>query len=412
MPIGLFEAEKRGRTSEEDILTSKVFGILSKVNREKVLGVILNEFGAHISSEELIHANFDLWKDYNGTIPDVSIESNSYLIFIECKLNSPISIEQLKREYKEGAKTDKEFRLISLTKDYVQPTEIREFSRENPNVSWMNWQGINAKLRGLDLSQLDEISKELVTDLADLLGSQGMRGFAGFEPKIVKDVMQGTTARWTYLGEIPILIGELRGLLESENIELKTMSGNWFHRDGRATRLDSSDDWVMTHLTFAFGLKEWPFSRFWDDSYLYVRFYLDDDEDCKILIGYTIRTKGNTSNQDIIFNKKDKICKELGDNNKNLILIDPWWETNVSYYTGEDLQPELLNREDLDDVYRTELSDVISYEEMFQPNLISRISQSLIDFANLAIKLNITPTELSSETSEDPQEDIQEDETN
>jgi len=145
---------------------------------------------------------------------------------------------------------------------------------------------------------------------------------------------------------------------------------------------------------------------------LYVRFYLDDDEDCKILVGYTIRTKGNTSNQDVIFNKKDKICKELSNNNKNLILVIPWWETGTSCYTGEDLQPELLNRENLNDVYRTELSDIISYEEMFQPNLISRISQSLVDFANLAIKLNITPTELSSETSEDPQEDIQEDDTN
>ena len=408
MPIGLFEAEKRGRRGEEDILTSKVFGILSKVNREKVLGAILNEFGAHISSEELIHANIDLWKNYNGTIPDVSIESNSYLIFIECKLNSPISIEQLKREYKEGVKTEKEFRLISLTKDYVQPTEIIEFSRENPNVSWMNWQGINAKLRGLDVSQLDDISKELVSDLADLLGSKGMRGFAGFEPKIVKDVMQGTTARWTFLGEVPILIGELRGRLESENIQLKTMTGKKFHRDGRGTKLDSSDDWIMTHLTFVFGLKEWPFSKFWDDSYLYVRFYLDDDEDCKILVGYTIRTKGNESNQDIIFNKKDEICKELSNNDKNLVLVSPWWETNTTCYAGEDLKPELLDREVLDDVYRTELSDIISYEEMFQPNLISRISQSLIDFAKLAIKLNITPTELSSETSEDPQEDIQE----
>jgi len=381
LPIGLFEAEKRGRTGAEDVLTSKVFGVLSKVNREKVLGAILNEFGARISSEELIHANIELWKDYNGTIPDVSIESNSYLIFIECKLNSPISIEQLKREYKEGIKTDKEFRLISLTKDYVQPTEIREFRRENPNVSWMNWQGINAKLRGLDLSQLDDISKELVSDLADLLGSQGMRGFAGFEPKIVKDVMQGTTARWTFLGEIPILIGELSGLLESENIELKTMTGNWFHRDGRATRQDSPYDWIMTHLTFAFGLKEWPFSKFWDDSYLYVRFYLDDDEDCKILVGYTIRTKGNKSNQNIIFNKKDDICKELSDNDKNLILVSPWWETNTTCYTGEDLKPELLNRENLDDVYSTELSDVISYEEMFQQNLNSRIGQSLIELA-------------------------------
>jgi len=79
--------------------------------------------------------------------------------------------------------------------------------------------------------------------------------------------------------------------------------------------------------------------------------------------------------------------------------------------TGEDLQPELLNREDLEDIYRTELSDIISYEEMFQSNLIKRISQSLIYFANLAIKLNITPAELSSETSEDPHEDIQEDDT-
>jgi len=206
--------------------------------------------------------------------------------------------------------------------------------------------------------------------------------------------MQGTLAMEEYFNEIAIFIGELRGLLEVHEIEMKTASGVWFKRDGRATRIDSSREWVTTYLTFAFGKKEWLFSSFWDDSYLFVRFYLDDDEECKMLFGYSIRTKGNDNNQNLILMKKDEIISYLRENNEILLLVEPWSEMNYEYFSGEDLKPDILNREILDDVYRTELCNMISFEELSSPNLINDIRNKLINIADFIIKIGITPNEL------------------
>jgi len=180
-PLVCSRLKKRGKTSDEDILTSKVFGILSKIDKTLVLGQILKEVGVIIPCDELVEAEITLWEDYNGTVPDVSIETTSNLVFIECKLNSPISIEQLKREYNEGMKFGKNFRLLCLTKDYVEPSEIKSLKSSFPEIVWMNWQSINAQLRSPNLGSLDDISYGLIQDLADLLGSQGLRGFAGFK---------------------------------------------------------------------------------------------------------------------------------------------------------------------------------------------------------------------------------------
>jgi len=50
LPVSLFEAEKRGRTGDEDVLTSKVFGVLSKVDR-MVLDLSLGDAGCEEREE-------------------------------------------------------------------------------------------------------------------------------------------------------------------------------------------------------------------------------------------------------------------------------------------------------------------------------------------------------------------------
>jgi len=406
MPVSLFEAEKRGKTGEEDILTSKVFGILSRIDRKNILGQMIEKIGVIISPDEIENADIELWKDYNGTAPDVSIETNSHLIFIECKLGSSISIEQLRREYNEGVKSRKKFNLICLTKDYVEPGEVIELKNEFSCIHWMNWQTINAQLRSVSNISLDKISKELISDLSDLLDSMDLRGFAGFDRKAVQEVWKGTQSMNEYFSEIAIFIGELRGLLETENIEFKSQSGTYNKRDGRGTKLDSPEEWVTSYLTFAFGLKEWPFSSYWNDSYFFVRFYLDSMmPDCKMLIGYTIRTKGNNINQEILFEKRNLICSELKKNNKTLALIEPWSEFNLVTYSGDDLKPDLLSRENLDDYYRTELSHVISLEDLCRKDLIKIIYTNLLELNKMVINIGITPMELTSEITEDIEEE-------
>ncbi len=394
LPISLFEAEKRGRKSEEDILTSKVFGILSKVDRTVMLNQFLEEVGISIPSNELVQSELELWKDYNGTIPDVSIESENNLIFIECKLGSQIRIEQLKREYSEGIESSKKFILICLTKDCVEPLEISQLKQEYDNIEWTNWQTINAQLRKVDVTSLDNISKGLLSDLADLLGSKSLRGFAGFNKKEVRHIMNGTASKENYFNEIVIFIDELRGLLELENLELKKERGFWVHRDGMGKKIDSPMEWITTHLTFPFGLKEWSFSYFWSDSYLFVRFYLDDDEDAKLLIGYSVRIDNNQTNQELVSKKSKQICIELKKMGKKLVLSEPYSETDYEEYSGEDLKTDLLKEENLEKIYRAEFCHSLSFEELFQPNLLTVTRDHLLEFAEFAHKLGITPNDL------------------
>lgn len=209
MPISLFEAEKRGRKGEEDILTSKVFGILSKVDGKKILQNFLKVIGVSIPLNELANAEIELWKDYNGTVPDVSIETQSNIIFIECKVNSPVSIEQLKRELVEANKFRKSVNLICLTKDFIEPNEVKQLKQDYPEIIWTNWQTINSLLRNTELNKLDELSNNLISDLSDFLGSKGYRGFAGFKKDDVQNIMNGNASMHTFFNEISIYIGEL-----------------------------------------------------------------------------------------------------------------------------------------------------------------------------------------------------------
>ena len=113
--MSIFEAEVRHRTGDEDILTSRVFGTLSIVDKHTVLAPFLASLGLSLAGEEIPSLTISLWKAYGDTEPDVIIESSAQLIFIEAKLGSPASCEQLEREYKHGRKAKDRFSLFLLT---------------------------------------------------------------------------------------------------------------------------------------------------------------------------------------------------------------------------------------------------------------------------------------------------------
>lgn len=405
--IGPFEAEARGKEKDEDILTSRVFGIFNRVDKVTVLGTIFNKLGINVPEEELKQAEIRLWEAHDGTIPDAEIKTKSSLVFVEDKLESPLIVEQLKREYKAGSVSKKIFYLLCITKHFLEPPEIEETRTACPQIRWMNWQGLNAILRRISESkQLDITSKGLIADLLKVLNSKGLRGFAGFREKDVKEIAKGTGSMFSYFNEIGIFIRELRSQLESHGIELKTRKGSWFHRDGRGTRLKQPDDWVTCHLTFAFGVKEWPFRSFWSSSYLFVRFYLSDEEEDPIVFGYSIRTKGNKTNTDAFIDKRQEICSYLEESETiGLVLVRPWWECNYDSYSPDEIVTDLFQRENLENVFRTEFCSAAESEEFSQRKLLKVVRDGFLKLKDVVSKLGLEPKIEEEEEEEGPQEE-------
>jgi len=90
---------------------------------------ILGNAGADVSNPDRVKIpslSVSLWKVYGDTEPDVIIESTTQLIFIEAKLGSSASCEQLEREYKHGRKAKDRFSLFLLTKDFSEPEAMKE----------------------------------------------------------------------------------------------------------------------------------------------------------------------------------------------------------------------------------------------------------------------------------------------
>jgi hypothetical protein len=392
MSVGPFEAEVRGKEKEEDILTSRLFGILNRVDKVIVLGRILRKLGVDVPNEELRQAEIRLWEEHDGTIPDAVIETKSNLIFVECKLESPLIFEQLKRECHAGSKKGKDFHLLCITKHFMEPPEIREAKTRFPQIKWTSWQELNASLRRInELRQLDMTSKGLLNDLVKILNSKGLRGFAGFKEKEFKEITKGTNSMIAYFNEMSIFIRELCSQLDSSGIELKTRKGSWFHRDGRGTSLDRPDDWVTCHLTFAFGAKDWPFVDFWRSNYLFVRFYLLPEED-PVVFGYSIRAKGNEANIDALIEKRKEICSYLKSSKHiGLVFIRPWWECNYDVFSHDEIVPELFQRENLENVFRTEFCCVANNKEFSQRKLLTVVKDVLVELKDTVSKMDLLP---------------------
>ena len=180
----IFEAEIRGKEKEEDKLTSKVFGIFNVVDKPLVLGKILEKIGITIPKKEIENAEIQLWEKHGECIPDAVIKTKSNLIFVESKLDSPLSLEQLKTEYKQGMKESDSFYLLCITKHFDVPQEIESLREElkTDMIFWTSWQNLYTYLLPIEKSvNLDKTSKALIKELRRLFEAKRLRGFSGFK---------------------------------------------------------------------------------------------------------------------------------------------------------------------------------------------------------------------------------------
>ena len=305
MPI--FEAEVRHRTGDEDVLTSRIFGTLSIVDKHTVLAPFLASLGLSLTEKEIPSLSVSLWKVYGDTEPDVTIESSTQLIFIEAKLGSSASSEQLEREYKHGRKAKDRFSLFLLTKDFSKPEAVKEalgqLSPHFPDakITWVRWQQIYAILKEItQREEVDTISRSLVSDLLSLLVSKGLRGTIGLKKQWLQKVMASQESISLLCDEISIFVQELNYQAGEEGLKPVTPGGTMSNidRDGRGSTLGDPSNWFPKYFEFAYRDEGWPLTvtQFYH-RHLYVRFYLGRGE---VHVGFIITASGGKAQQDIL----------------------------------------------------------------------------------------------------------------
>lgn len=226
--MGIFEAEIRGHTGEEDILTSRVFGILEILDRTQFLLPILKQCGISLEQDSKPeNISFSYWEKMGKRTPDVILKDKSTLIFIECKLDAPLDIHQLTEEYEDGMKARKDFWLIAITRDWVEPLQIQQAKEilmkkkngvKEPHIQWVNWQTIYVILKK-NAKNGNQTEKKLIEALLGLLEAKKLRGFDKFDEKLLDDVASVCYPGWTeFLDECSAFLETLKSRLESKNI--------------------------------------------------------------------------------------------------------------------------------------------------------------------------------------------------
>lgn len=303
--MSIFEAEVRHRAGDEDVLTSRIFGALSIVDKRTVLAPFLTDLGLSLAEEEIPSLSVSLWNAYGDTEPDVIIESSAQLVFIEVKLGSSASCEQLEREYKHGRKAKDKFSLFLVTRDFREPEAVGEalgaLSAHFPDakITWIRWQQIYAILKEIaQREDVDTVSRNLVNDLLSLLSAKGLRGTVGIKEKWLQEVMASQKSLSLLCDEIGIFIQELNYRAGEEGLKPVTPGGTSSNidRDGRGSSLGDPSNWFPKYFEFAYKDESWAVTQFFH-RHLYVRFYLGRSE---VHVGFIIIASSGKAQQDIL----------------------------------------------------------------------------------------------------------------
>jgi hypothetical protein len=223
--MGLYEAEVRGYTGEEDILTSRVFGTLDVLDRSKFLLPFLQS--CDVELPETVNPDsirFTFWETCGKRTPDVVIRDSSFLLFVENKLGSPVDNQQLRDEYVEGLRLSNGFRLLVVTANHTRPDKVdqaieqlRGEGFEQPRIAWTNWQQIYSFLRrNRHLGNATEA--KVISDLLAFMEAKGLSTFVGFDQTALKNVSELWPSVNGYLGACSAFFGALANRLQGEGI--------------------------------------------------------------------------------------------------------------------------------------------------------------------------------------------------
>lgn len=392
--MSIFEAEIRRRTGDEDLLTSKVFGTLNILDRQIILASFLKSIGVSLKEEEIPSLKMKLWSTYTDTEPDVIIESTEQLIFLEIKLDSPVSHEQLVREYKRGKKAKSTFSLFLITKDSQLPPAINyaqeQLSSEFPDVriSWIRWQQIYSIIKEIrNTDGIDAVSCSLLSEILRLLEAKRLRGFMGIKAEWMKKVVASQEHLSSLYDEMAILVQDLNNRVIQYDIAPFTIGGSASNidRDGRGVSLGEPSGWVTTFIDFTYKDVKWPVTTF-SHRHLFVSFHLDEED---IFVGFVIACNKGIPQQDIL-DTQPRLFKKLQEDPLIEASLIPFSYKSREEWTTIDTSTA-LDVEKLSKFLWLELQYKVPITDLKDTSGLEKVLKLLVTLRNLINEVGLQP---------------------
>lgn len=383
--MGLFEAEVRSHTGEEDILTSRVFGTLEILDRTKFLIPVLKQCGVQLSLETVPESfTFNYWKGMGKRIPDVILENKLNLIFFENKLNASLAIHQLVEEYEDGIGCRKNFWLIAITSDWTEPPEVQK-SREilikkgikGPRIQWVNWQKIYAILHS-SAKNGSQTEVKLIGDLLLLLKAKGLSLFTGFEEAQLSSVAALWPKAVNFLEGCSAFFGTLSSRLHEKNITCI--------EKGYIQEVVQTGWRAMGLQDFAYWLPRGIAIRAWDNEWkekdasqgLLIRFRLNPLE---LDAGYRLNVSiGNKILGQWLTEvaRRRPLVETLRELSHCSVSYYDWDYVLLNRVAGDSLSEEAFGLEALTKASYVVIGRVFREEEIASPKLLDEVEECLV----------------------------------
>lgn len=381
--MGLFEAEVRGHTGEEDILTSRVFGTLEILDRTKFLIPVLKQCGVELSRGVAPESfTFSYWREMGKRTPDVILEDNLNLIFFENKLNASLGVRQLVEEYKDGVQYHKNFWLIAVTSDWTESPEIQKAKElltkngiKDPRIQWINWQKIYAILHSNGNNE-NQTEEKLISDLLSLLEVKGLSTFVQFQ----KGQLDSIAGLWpqipNFLEDCSALFGTLSSRLHNKNIAVEDSIRN----GGISKLLQDYARWVPRWI----GIRAWD-GNWGEGDWRQCLIVLVRLNPLELTAGYRLVPGGNESLHELFIEAAQncdlakKVC-DLGDYSVSHYSGDFW---PIDRIHKDNLNKETFSRKGQGNGVQIIIGRAFNHNEMASPNLLDQVEECLLHMRDI-----------------------------
>jgi hypothetical protein len=381
--MSVFEAEVRRHTGEEDILTSRVFGTLEILDKSKFLAPILKQCGVELAQEAAPQSfSFSYWREMGKRTPDVILEDKLNLIFFENKLDASLEIGQLVEEYKDGIGCHKNFRLIAVTSDWVEPPEIQQsrglLTREgikNPGIQWISWQQIYAILRK-NAKNGNRTEGKLISDLLSLLKAKSLRVFSRFDKAQLKSVNELWPQMVEFLEECAAFFGTLSTRLHEKNITCieKGYTHEVVQTGSKAMGLQASIHWLPRSIAMRAWDNDWKEKEASQGFLIFFRL-----SPLELEVGYRLGFwKQNLKPMFIEAAQSCALAEKLHPLNCSVSYYGRDYEMLENRVGGDSLNEEAFGLEALRNIEFVIIGRVFNHEEMASPKLLDEVEKCLL----------------------------------
>jgi hypothetical protein len=250
--VSLFAAEAHARTDREEVLLSRLFGILEILDREAYLGPVLREAGIEIAPSEYASMQIQFWPEMGSCGPDVALESDSLLVFAIGRERERVDRDELVALARGGRKLSPRFHLLVLTEGAASPPEVEEANaafpaHREPPCRWLGWPSVFGILhRRLREAGEKPPVRGLVEDFLGLLAAEGRAPFLGFDPHLLREHREALPAVDRMAATARLLVSDLDARATADGIRRISVHGDENDdlpgRAARALDLDYADE--------------------------------------------------------------------------------------------------------------------------------------------------------------------------